>query len=261
VPNPDDGRGTRGGDRARSAPEYQLERRSAPGPDEAAPAQGRGPTTRRRKGAPGSPISVDREALERNVGRDRVARMERKLREAARAYEHGDYEAALSLLRGPMQELAHNAEARELYGLTLYRLGRWSDAAAELIAAGSLGDSAEQLPAVADCYRALRRWDDLEAVWDELREASPSAAALAEGRIVVAGSLADRGRLAEAIELLGRGFEPPARPQEFHLRRMYALADLHERAGNLAAARQLFGRIAGVEPDFYDVTDRVRGLA
>ena len=85
------------------------------------------------------------------------------------------------------------------YGLTLYRLERWRQAAAELEAYRALTGSADQLPVLADCYRALRRYDRVDELWAELREASPSAALVTEGRIVAAGALADQGDLQGAI--------------------------------------------------------------
>ena len=90
--------------------------------------------------------------------------------------------------------------------------------------------------------------------------ASPSAELMTEGRIVVAGARADQGQLQEAIDLLARGFDPPRRPRWFHLRRMYALADLYERVGELARSRELFRRIAAADPDLFDVAARVRAL-
>ena len=50
----------------------------------------------------------------------------------------------------------------------------------------------------------------------------------------------------------------PKRPQEHHLRRAYALADLYERAGDVARARELFSRLAAADPDFADVRTRLR---
>jgi hypothetical protein len=41
---------------------------------------------------------------------------------------------------------------------------------------------------------------------------------------------------------------------------MYALADLYDRAGDLARSRDLFRRIAAVDPDLFDVAERVRSL-
>ncbi len=93
---------------------------------------------------------------------------------------------------------------RELNGLTLYRLRRWKLAAAELEAFRELTHSTEQHPVLADCYRALKRPKRVAELWDELREASPSAELVTEGRIVMAGSLADRDDVVGAIRLLSR---------------------------------------------------------
>ena len=53
----------------------------------------------------------------------------------------------------------------ELFGLTLYRLGQWKDAADHLEAFRELSGSTEQHPVLADCYRALGRWNDVDAMW------------------------------------------------------------------------------------------------
>jgi len=63
---------------------------------------------------------------------------------------------------------------------------------------------------------------------------------VSEGRIVVAGALADRGRLAEAIALLQQSPPPRQKVQLRHLRECYVLADLYERSGDVARARELF---------------------
>ena len=96
---------------------------------------------------------------------------------------------------------------------------------------------------LADCYRALRRHARVEELWTELKLASPSAPIVAEGRIVMAGSLADRGELRKAIALLRPAAAPPRRIREHHLRTWYVLADLYDRSGDVTAARQLFSRI------------------
>jgi tetratricopeptide (TPR) repeat protein len=207
-----------------------------------------------------APLAIDRDELEKAVGRQGTMRLERKLREAARAFEADRLDEAQPRLRRLVAEAPSLAPARELYGLALYRLGKWALALRELEAFAALTSSTEQHPVMADCSRALRRWDDVERLWTELRAASPSAELVTEGRIVMAGALADQGDLAGAIDLLSRAFDPPQRPKDFHLRRMYALADLYERAGELPKARELFRRIAAADPDFFDVTDRVRSL-
>ena len=148
---------------------------------------------------------------------------------------------------------------RELLGLTYYRLGRWKQAIGELEAFSDLTTSTEQHPVLADCYRALGRHAKVEELWEDLKRASPAAPLVAEGRIVYAGSLADQGRLEDAIAVL-EAAKPPKRPQEHHLRVTYALADLYERAGDVPRARQLFGVVAAVDPELGDVAARVRAL-
>jgi tetratricopeptide (TPR) repeat protein len=170
------------------------------------------------------------------------------------------FDDALPKLRSLAQEAPGAPSVRELYGLALYRVGRWADAARELEAFAQLTHSTEQHPVIADCYRALRRWDDVERLWVDLRDASPSAELVSEGRIVMAGALADQGQLPKAVALLAKGFKVPKRIQAHHLRRMYTLADLHERSGALAEARNLFRQVANVDPDFFDVVERVRHL-
>jgi tetratricopeptide (TPR) repeat protein len=206
------------------------------------------------------PVHVDREELAKAVGAALAPRAERRLREAARAFDRDRFDEALPKLRSLSREAPGAASVRELYGLVLYRLGRWNEAIKELEAFALITDSAEQHPVLADCYRALRRWDDVERIWEELREISPSAALVNEGRVVMAGALADRGELPKAIALLAKNFKVPGRPADHHLRRMYALADLYERAGDLARARALFRDVATIDPDFVDVVDRVRSL-
>jgi hypothetical protein len=67
--------------------------------------------------------------------------------------------------------------------------------------------------------------------------------------------------VADAIALLGQNrWKLPRQPREHHLRRAYALADLLERAGEVGAARDLFGRIQRADARFADVGRRLKGL-
>jgi tetratricopeptide (TPR) repeat protein len=183
------------------------------------------------------------------------------LREAGDAFSRGRFEEARRILRPLAEQAPRAASVRELYGLSLYRLGRWAQAARELEAYRSRTGSAEQNPVLADSYRALGRYAEAEELWDELRAASPRAELVAEGRIVAAGALADQGRLDEAIDVLASAVNRATRkPQPHHLRMAYALADLYERAGDLPRARELFARIAASDADFVDVDARLRAL-
>ena len=190
-----------------------------------------------------------------------AAALEARLAEAARAYERERYGDALSLLRDLARTLPAVASVRELYGLTLYRLGRWKDALRELQAFVELSGSVDQHPVLADCERALGHHDRAEVLWAELRTAGAGSDVLAEGRLVMAGSLADRGRLADAIVLV----EPAARkavrkPLDRHIRQWYALGDLYERSGDLLRARELFRRVVDADPDLSDATERLANL-
>ena len=184
----------------------------------------------------------------------------RRLDEASRAFAAARFEDARRLLAPIARDASDVAEVRELYGLTLYRLGRFKAAMRELEAFRHLSGSVEQHPVLADCHRALRRWADVEALWQELGAVSPSADLVTEGRIVLAGAKADRGDLPAAVRTLESGWKLPSRPRPHHLRRAYVLADLYERAGRSPRARELFGWIASHDPDLADVSDRVRAL-
>jgi len=209
------------------------------------------------------PAPIDTELVEaelvRALGPAKGSRAARRVAEGARAFANERLDEARKVLSPIARAAPGAASVRELLGLTLYQLGRWRPAAKELEAFGELSGAVDQHPVLADCYRALGRHQDAEALWDELREASPSAELVAEGRIVAAGSLADRGRLADAIRLLEAA--PRGRkPREHHLRTAYALADLRERAGDVSRSRELFAWIVGVDPDFADAADRLDTL-
>lgn len=175
---------------------------------------------------------------------------------ASDAFESDRYRDAIGLLRPLVERAPEVAELRELLGLSYYRTGKWKEAAKELERFRSITGTAEQHPPLADCYRALGRWADVDELWTELRQASPSASLVTEGRIVVAGALADRGDLQSAIQLLERKWKRPKRAYEHHLSRAYALADLYERAGDGPRAAELFGWVARQAPDFSDAAER-----
>ena len=145
-------------------------------------------------------------------------------------------------------------------GLAQYRLGNWRQASVALEAFRANGGGVEHHPVLADCYRAMKKYDAIDELWEELREASPSAALVAEGRIVVAGSLADQGDLAGAIALLKASDRVPAKVRDHHLRLWYVLADLYDRSGDITKARALFTRIVQNDAEFADVADRIRQL-
>jgi tetratricopeptide (TPR) repeat protein len=194
------------------------------------------------------------------VGPQRAEKVQQRLGMATTAFRRGRYEEARKTLR-PLAESAPGSPAiRELYGLTLYRLGRWKQAAKELEAWRGMTGEVEQHPVLADCYRAVGRHTEVEELWNELRTTGAEPTVMAEGRIVAAGSLADQGRLKDGIALLQSAVKPVRKAKDHHVRMAYALADLYERAGEAPRAREMFQRVAASDPDFVDVQQRLRAL-
>ena len=250
----------RAGEKKEKSPLRMVRRDLAPveEPKPTAPARRRrpAPVRRRKTGV----VEVTRTPAHPRQARDE-ARLQEAILRAARALERGYERDAVRILR-PMRDVhPESPDVRELLGLALYRLGRWAQAQKELDAFVNLTGSAEQHPVLMDIARALGRHARVEELWEELRAASPGAEVMTEGRIVTAGSLADRGRVPEAIKLLERGPVSPKRVGEHHLRLWYALADLQERAGDLPAARSLFRRVSSKDPSFVDVAERLAALS
>jgi tetratricopeptide (TPR) repeat protein len=186
--------------------------------------------------------------------------LERRMANAAMAYERDRYQDALSALKPVIDAAPRSASVMELHGLILYRLGRWRSAGKELREFHALTGSYDQHPVIADCERAMGHRDKVRALWDELRRAGVDREVLVEGRLVMAGTLADEDNFEEAIELLRPEAKLRRNPDLAHLRQWYALADLYERAGDLSRARELFARVAQIAPDVLDAPERLAAL-
>jgi tetratricopeptide (TPR) repeat protein len=225
------------------------------------------PGSRRRPGTAEAParrrtkrLPPDVESEIRRLGGRRAGYYLARFVEARDEAAQGRDRAALRILR-PLRDVLPDAPSvRELTGLTEYSIGNYRAAAKELEVFVELTDSAEDHAVLMDCYRAQKRWKRVDELWAELGASSPSADVVTEGRIVLAGSLADRGRMDEALDLLRRKAKAVANPKEHHLRLWYALADLEERAGNIPAARELFARVRKFDPDLADVAERSANL-
>jgi tetratricopeptide (TPR) repeat protein len=194
------------------------------------------------------------------VGDRRAERLLERLSAAAAALDRDRYDEARRLVTPLVRELPGVAAVHEVAGLTNYRLGRWKQAVSELEAALALRTDVTLLPVLADSYRALRRWHDVDRVWKQVKVASPTHEVMSEARIVVAGSLADRGEIKQAIALLEDSGATPKRIRDHHLRQWYALADLYDRAGDTVSANRWFRAVAQRDPQFVDVADRLRAL-
>lgn len=209
-------------------------------------------------GRPPKPVHVEKE-FARLAGKDKGPRAWRLYKRAGKEFQNEQFSDARKTIKPLSETYPKIADLHELHGLCLYRLGKWEEAIVELELFRSQSGTAEQHPVLMDCHRALHHWADVDELWAELGELSPSAELVSEGRIVAAGAMADRGFIDGGIRILEKGWKIPREPMEHHLRRAYALADLLERDGKLPKSRKLFGWIASKAPDFGDAVDRAAG--
>ncbi len=217
-----------------------------------------GDETRRRPSGELDPVVVAE--VQRDAGPGRAARYHERLLSAGEALERGRFDDARRMVQSVLRDLPNIALAHEIAGLSFYGKGEWRKAAAELEAARSLEQGVRLHAVLADCYRAMRRYDMVQQLWQELRSASPSHALMAEGRIVAAGALADQGDLTGALEVLAKAREVPRKPRDHHLRQWYVLADLLDRSGDIIEARRYFGLVASVDAEYSDVRQRLAAL-
>jgi tetratricopeptide (TPR) repeat protein len=190
----------------------------------------------------------------------RAARLAERLASASAALDRERFDDARRMVASVVRELPMLAAGHEINGLALYRTGRWRQAAQSLELARQVRPDPALLPVLADCYRAMKRWSDVEAVWRDVKDASPPHEVIAEGRIVAAGALADQGDLKGAIALMDPSQKPPKKVREHHLRQWYVLADLLDRAGDTMGAVRWFREVASRDVEFADVRDRLRAL-
>jgi tetratricopeptide (TPR) repeat protein len=230
---------------------------------EAAGAAGRAqaltrPTPQRRARS----VDADTAAEIRASAKDRrhAARAVERLAQAQQALERERFDEARRIASPLLREFPDVASVHQVVGLAAYRAGRWKQAVAELEAAQSRRPAVELMPVLADAYRALGRWREVERIWHEVRAISPTQDVLAEARIVAAGAEADRGDLHAALRTMARAKQVPKRVRDHHLRQWYVLGDLYDRAGDPLEAARWFELVARHDREFVDVGDRLRSL-
>ena len=199
------------------------------------------------------------EELEHIAGK-RADRALPVLQEAVQAFEEGRERDALRIVKPLVERYPSAQGVQELYGMSLYANGKFKQALPVLEEFTERTHSYDQLPLIMDCYRFFKDYDKVDKLWRELGEVSPDGAVTAEGRIVHSQTLAEQGRIDEALRLLRKKVKPLGKPKAHHLRLWYCLADLEERAGNIIAARQWFERLKSQDPNFADVQERVKAL-
>ncbi len=201
------------------------------------------------------------EEFERKLGSRASVRALKRYEAALQAFEAHRYEEARKILNPMAKEYSEVSAVHEMLGLCLYRAGQWKRGLSELETAVQLNPEwIFNHPVIEDCHRALGNHTMVEKYWRELSEASPHPELLAEGRIVMASSLADRKQYEEALRLMDKAAGDIARPAEFNLRQWFVIADLYDKQGNVIMARQFFERIARHDPQFVDVAERLSTL-
>ena len=227
--------------------------------DAAVAATRRGGSARRERPGPEVDPEVVAE-IHAAIDPRRAARLSERLASASAALDRERFDEARRMVAPLVRELPQVAAVHEINGLAAYRTGRWKHAAQSLELARQLKPDPALLPVLADCYRAQKRWDDVDTVWNDVKAASPPHDVMAEARIVAAGAAADRGDIGRAIEIMQPAQQAPKRVRAHHLRQWYVLADLFDRAGDTMSATRWFQQIAAQEPQYADVRDRLRAL-
>lgn len=206
-------------------------------------------------GRPPHPVDVEKQMV-KIAGKEKAARGWRLFKRAAKEFQNEQFTDARKTMKPLVESYPNVADLHELHGLCLYRMGKWDEAIESLESFRRLSGTAEQNPVLMDCHRALNNWADVEYLWDELGQLSPSGELVSEGRIVMAGAQADQGFIDSGVRTLEKGWKVPKEPMEHHLRRAYALADLLERDGKIPKSRKLFAWIAAKDHTFGDAAER-----
>jgi tetratricopeptide (TPR) repeat protein len=185
---------------------------------------------------------------------------------ASDALEVGDVDRALEYLEWAKSDAPRSASVREALGIARYLAENWAGALTELQAYRRMSGRSDQNHLVADCLRALGR--PLEMVAEAVKEMEIEEDGIdrvAEATIVWASALADAGDVAAGRAVLGRALgagiadmDPTSEQvEEHHVRVWYVAGDLAERAGDHDEARAWFRRVATVDPELYDVEERL----
>ena len=198
--------------------------------------------------------------VKKAVGERRFGYVSKQLSRAIVAYDAERYKEALNVLRPVLEDLWLISEVRVLAGRLEYRSQHWKAAAEHLeFSRGSDRSDMTNLPVLIDCYRALKRYELVDELWNEMKEHSPHPSVMAEGRVSAAMSYADRGDVQAAIRIMTHGSEP-RQVLPHHLLEWYVLGDLYDRAGDQVTAKKFFVRVANHDSSYYDVEARLAGL-
>ena len=138
---------------------------------------------------------------------------------------------------------------REACGVAAYLSGRWPEALSELRAARRLTGRSGYVAIMADCERALGRYDRALALVSSPAAAPVDRAERVELRIVESGVRRDMGAADAAVVILQLPELSERKVRPWSARLYYAYADALLGAGRAEEARHWFGRAAAADPD------------
>ena len=174
-----------------------------------------------------------------------------------------DPELAYAHAEAARRRAARLPITREAAAETAYAAGDFATALTEFRALRRMSGGNEYLPAMADCERALGRYQAALKLVREGLAAEPDAAQQIELRLVEAGVRTDTGQAAEALRLLRNEIEViGARGTKVARARLrYAYADLLERMGDDEQAERWFDAVVRLDVDgSTDAVDRVAAI-
>lgn len=230
-----------------------------PGRDAAAPPRPDLPVDEE----PQLPKGVRRE-IERIIGKNRRAdHIALALSVGAAAIDEDRLDVGLPMLAWAKHEAPRVAAVREAYGVALYLDEQYPTALSELQAYKRISGKVDQNHLIADCLRALDR--GVERVVDAAAELVAADDApedrRAEAAIVWASALADGGDVGAGRAVLRKYLGRIGTGMAEHVLRVrYVAAELAERDGDRAEARQQLSTVQAADSDFLDVDERLAAL-
>ncbi|MFP5281968.1 MAG: hypothetical protein ACLGIF_00775 [Actinomycetes bacterium] len=271
-----EGRTGSGQGRSARTPQARRPRRDpaaagTPPPARRAPTTPRPPGLERRADEPSLPPDLDTRELHRSV-RAELRGLPKELAETVAGHlllagqlVDSDPELAFRHAEAARHRAARLPIVREAAAETAYAAGHFDTALSEYRALRRMTGTADYLPVMADCERALGRPQAALRLAKESTRYPLDPAMQTEMTIVEAGARCDLGQDAEALRLLARavaGLRPGGEPTRMaQVRLRYAYAEALLRAGEEGAAREQFSAAAAADrDDETDATERVDAL-
>ena len=172
-----------------------------------------------------------------------------------------DPELAYAHAEAARRRAARLPITREAAGETAYAAGNFGTALNEFRALRRMTGRDDYLAAMADCERALGRFQGALRLVKEGLAGSPETTTRIELRLVEAGIRAETGQAEEALRLLKSEIEELGTrgTKVSRARLRYGYADLLERTGDPDQAERWFDAVVRLDPE--DTTDAADRLA